>query len=284
MQVRSDLLGFRGDPKWRDMSDYLVHFTGIDALYSIVDDGHLEARKEFGWFRSDSATSAIRVSACLSEVPIEQIDRLAARRGRYGIGFRRDFVQSKGGARVWYAEEPQTSHLFKAFEEIRNSDPSRSHAMWKLTPFIDSVSAAYDFTWEREWRVPGGLKFNRADVAFLIIPGTSGPSVYENPAPGTPLLSAEGVDFWNDAFQALGGPEDKWVDEFLTHFTDPMNHLSWDKEEDSYYWIWEKWSTEKAVNTLFSNLDYDAEESLINRLNSISSDWLKVSEMVNDGE
>jgi hypothetical protein len=90
--MRPELLGFRGDPKWRDMSDYLVHFTTQESLHSILSDGHLEARNEFGWFRSDSATSGLRVSACLSEVPIDQVDRLAARRGRYGIGFRALFM------------------------------------------------------------------------------------------------------------------------------------------------------------------------------------------------
>jgi hypothetical protein len=195
---------------------------------------------------------------------------------------KRDFVQSKGGARVWYAEEPQRTYLFEAFGAIRPSDPFRSHAMWKLTPFIDSVSSGYDFTWEREWRVPGGFKFDRSDVAFLIVPRSGGSSVMENPAPGVPVLSAESVDFWNEAFHVLGGPEDRWVDEFLTHFTDPINHLTWDREDDDYFWVWEKWSTEGAVNWLFSDLDYDAERSLIARLNEITPEWLKVSEMESD--
>lgn len=279
MQVRPELLGFRGDPKWRDMSDYLVHFTTREALHSILSGCHLQAQNEFGWFRSDSATSSLRISACLSEIPVDQIDRLAARRGRYGIGFKRDFVQSKGGARVWYAEEPQNTNLFDAFKAIRPSDPNRLHPLWKLTPFIDDVSSAYDFTWEREWRVPGGFKFDRSEVAFLIVPGGGGSSVFENPEPGIPLLSAESMEFWNEAFRALGGPEDKWVDEFLTNFTDPVNYLTWDREEGDYFWIWQKWSTEEAVGYLFADLGYDAESSLINRLNEIAPDWLKVTEV-----
>jgi hypothetical protein len=283
MQISPELLGFRGDPKWRDMSDYLVHFTSGDALYSILSDRHLEARNEFGWFRSDHATSSLRISACLSEVPIDQIDRLAARRGRFGIGFKRDFVQNRGGARVWYAEGLQSNHLFEAFKEIRRSDPTRAHAMWKLTPFIDDVSSAYDFTWEREWRVPGGFKFDHSQVAFLIIPQSDGPSVFENPAPGVPLLSSDSLEFWNQAFHALGGPEDKWVDEFLTEFIDPNVHLVWDKETGDYSWFWKKWSTEDAVAWLFSNLDYDAESSLVLRLNEIAPYWLKVSELADNG-
>ena len=113
-----------------------------------------EARKEFGWFRSDTATSALRMSACFSEIPVDQIDRLANRRGRYGIGFKRSFVQAAGGGRVWYAEEPQRTLTFDAFNYFWRTDPTRSNPLWKLTPFIDDVTAGYDFTWEREWRVP----------------------------------------------------------------------------------------------------------------------------------
>lgn len=279
MEVRPGLLGFRGDPKWRDMSDYLVHFTSREALVSILDDAHLKAQNEFGWFRSDAATKHLRISTCLSEVPIDQIDRLTTRRGHFGIGFRRKFVQSLGGARVWYAEAPQNGHLFKAFGDIRSSDPDRSHAMWNLTPFIDDVSPKYDFTWEREWRVPGGIKFNRSDVAFLIVPGMGGPALFENPAKGASLITLQSMDFWNDAFSMLGGPEDRWVDQFLQQFTDPINHLLWDKEQDGYFWMWPKWSTEEAVESIFSGLDYDAEMALIERLEGISSEWLSIAEM-----
>lgn len=39
---------------------------------------------------------------------------------------------------------------------------------WRATPFIDMVSPrrSYEFEWEREWRVPGGLRFSFADIAF----------------------------------------------------------------------------------------------------------------------
>ncbi len=280
MQIPEGLLGFRGDPKWRDMSDFLVHFTSRDALYSIVRDGHLEARKEFGWFRSDVPTRHLRMSACLSEIPVDQIDRLTARRGRYGIAFRRPFVQAAGGARVWYAEEPQRTTMFQTFGQIRPLDPDREHPAWRLTPFIDDVTAGYDFTWEREWRVPGGLRFTPGDVAFLIIPKTTGGSaIFENPLPDTPLLTAEGVEFWNEAFYALGGPEDKWVDEFLREFSDPINYLSWDNEEFDYVWTSRRWSTEDAVDWLFDDLDDDAVESLAARLNDMAPYWLKADEI-----
>lgn len=280
MAVPNNLLGYRGDPKWRDMSDYLVHFTNRDALLGILNDLKVEARKEFGWFRSDTATSALRMSACFSEIPVDQIDRLANRRGRYGIGFKRSFVQAAGGGRVWYAEEPQRTLTFDAFNYFWRTDPTRSNPLWKLTPFIDDVTAGYDFTWEREWRVPGGLPFALEDVAFLIRPGNTGASdVFEHPAPGIPLLSSEAVEFWDEAFHALGGPEDRYVDKFLQHFSDPINHLSWDSEEQDYFWIVEEYSSDSAVDWLFNDLDDEATESLVNRLDDISMHWVRLEEL-----
>lgn len=32
MRIPADTRGFRGDPKWRDMADYLFHSTKGDAL------------------------------------------------------------------------------------------------------------------------------------------------------------------------------------------------------------------------------------------------------------
>jgi len=169
------------------------------------------------------------MSACFSEVPIDQIDRLAARRGRYGIGFRRSFVQSKGGGRVWYAEEPQRSLVFDSFNHIYRTDTARTNPLRKLTPFIDDVSPAYDFTWEREWRVPGGLSFELSDVAFLVRPRVSGAGneFLEHPTPGVPLLTSEAMDFWEEAFEALGGPEDRYVAAVLEKFADPNIYLMW---------------------------------------------------------
>ncbi|SMQ71901.1 hypothetical protein [Agreia sp. VKM Ac-1783] len=279
--VPGGLLGFRGDPKWRDMSDYLVHFTSRESLLSILNDLRIEGRNQFGWFRTDNATANLRMSACFSEVPIDQIDRLAARRGRYGIGFRRTFVQSKGGGRVWYAEELQRELLFDAFKHIYRTDPARINPLWKLTPFFDGISPAYDFAWEREWRVPGGLSFELSQVAFLVRPRVSdaGNEFLEHPAPCVPLLTSEAMEFWEEAFEALGGPEDKYVAAVLEKFADPNNHLAWDSEERDYFWTTVRYSAEDAVEWVHgSDLNADALETVINRLNEISPYWVRIEQ------
>src|SRR6185312_14798644 len=159
MQVPNDLLGYKGDPKWRDMSDYLVHFTSESNLLSILHDGEVKPLTHGGWAMNDASTRHLQMSACFSEIPIDVIDRLTKRRGHYGIGFRRDFVRQKGGGRLWYAEEPQRTMVFNTFQSIWHTDTARTSPLWKLLPFFDSVTPGHDFTWEREWRVPGGVTF-----------------------------------------------------------------------------------------------------------------------------
>ncbi|SER96969.1 hypothetical protein SAMN04488000_11418 [Lentzea albida] len=50
----------------------------------------------------------------------------------------------------------------------------QGHPLWGLTPFIDNPGSGpgwtYEFEWEREWRVPGGLRFTLLDIRFLFAP------------------------------------------------------------------------------------------------------------------
>ncbi|MEV8174960.1 hypothetical protein [Microbacterium sp. NPDC079176] len=277
MRIPEDMVGFRGDPKWRDMSDYLVHFTKRDALLNILDAGHVEARNQFGWGRNDGATSHLRMSTCLSEVPVDQIERIASRRGHYGIGFRRDFIQSLGGARVWYAEEPQRTLLFETFGPLYRTDTARENGLWKLTPFIDDVTPGYDFTWEREWRVPGGVRFDLSDVQFLVLPRGEDKELFRNPAPDVPLLSPQGMEFWTDAWNALGNDQDRYVDRFLRVYANPSDYLTWDHEDYDYQWPVEGQDSAEAVEDVFdTELDYDAKAELAARLDGISAMWLNI--------
>lgn len=171
---RADLVTARGGhADWRDMSDYLVHFTSsANTLVSILGQGHIEAREAFGCSTNVSGLGKTQHSACFSEIPINLLPRLVARRSCYGVGFRTDALVSKGAGRVWYLElnTPQDT----AFAEMRRramlggvriDDP-----IWKLTPFIDETAPNYHFEWEREWRIQGGLRFSPQDVAFLFLP------------------------------------------------------------------------------------------------------------------
>jgi hypothetical protein len=163
------------------MSEYAVHFTKGDGttsaywvMMNILATGRLEASGPFGAARSLDALANTQMAVCFSEIPLDRLDRLVERRSNYGIAFKQDFLVTKGGARVWYVDnEGQVARTLRGMVSSRAA-PGMDLAdeFWKLTPFVDYPSNAYDyrFEWEREWRVPGGLSFDPDDVAFLFIP------------------------------------------------------------------------------------------------------------------
>lgn len=175
-----------GNDGWRDMSEYVVHFvrgnpanggTGYSPMMRILASRHIEARNPFGAARNlEERLEVTQRSACFSETPLDLLERLTDRRGtKYGIGFHQRFIIDSGGGRVWYLDrnsEPQ-----RAMEDrIRRSldgGIDQDDPLWQLTRYVDYPTDGprrYRFEWEREWRVPGGLRFDQADVAFLFIP------------------------------------------------------------------------------------------------------------------
>lgn len=113
-------------------------------------------------------------SACFSESPLDELSRLIETRSLYGIGFTQDFLRLNGGQPVIYlshggAEAQRWAQKVRSrcIPSVDANDP-----LWQETPFIDELGPdpANDTSWENEWRVPGGLKFDPCDVAFLFLP------------------------------------------------------------------------------------------------------------------
>lgn len=194
------------------MSEYAVHFTksnGSRDAYSvmlrILASGRLMASGPFGAARRLDALGKTQQSVCFSEVPLDRLDRLVARRSRYGIAFTQQFLKKNGGARVWYVDDGG-----QVAETIRGMVASRAVSgmdtkddFWRLTPFIDYPSKEFDyqFEWEREWRVPGDLKFEADDVALLFIPEE---------------LHSPARSFFRDAIKENSGPG------YLCPYLDPL--------------------------------------------------------------
>ncbi len=115
-------------------------------------------------------------SVCFSEIPLDMLDRLVERRSRYGIGFRKDLLVSRGGTPLWYVddESPQATVVRDIIQAKRADGIDPGDPFWKLTPFIDHPGVyngrTYRFEWEREWRVSGSLRFTPDEVEFLFIP------------------------------------------------------------------------------------------------------------------
>jgi hypothetical protein len=159
---------------WTDMSDFVVHFTKgsgeEDAYRNIIGiywDHVLKTKKAFGIGRRLCPIQQSQFAVCFSQIPPGEWPRLADRREtRYGIGFRKDFVKSRGGGPIWYVwkESPQWFALKEMMaQHTSNGDAS----IWKLTPLIDAPG---EYGSEREWRHVGEFPFSPDDVAFLLIP------------------------------------------------------------------------------------------------------------------
>lgn len=174
------MLGFKGQGDWRDMSEYLVHFTkdqertdAYTSMLAILSSGRLLPSGPFGAAAELVDLEPSQRSACFSEIPLDQLRRLVDQRSRYGIAFRQSHVIRAGGGRVWYLDdEGALAATVQKILSERSANLDPSDDLWKLTPFIDPPvdGGWFDFAWEREWRVPGALDFKPDDVAFLFIP------------------------------------------------------------------------------------------------------------------
>jgi hypothetical protein len=176
-------IGYRGNTNWRDMSEFAVHFTkpsttnsAYDVILKILWEGRILPSGPFGAAKNLAEVVESQKSACFSEIPLDLLERLVARRSLYGIGFRQDVLTNRGGARVWYLDKggPAADSFQALVRQAMTGGIDPTEALWKVTPFVDYpgeyTSATYRFEWEREWRVPGGVTFGPDDVAFLFIP------------------------------------------------------------------------------------------------------------------
>jgi len=164
------------------MSDFLVHFvtprqgTAYDVVMSILWDQTLRAINPFGIARRTAPDPTTQRTACLSEVPLHHLSRLAQRRSSYGLGFSKQFILGRGGGPVWYVETGSPSHMAiqAIITQALAADDSASQPVWSITPFIDTPGdfpgGNYRFEWERERRHVGDLHFDTHDVELLIVP------------------------------------------------------------------------------------------------------------------
>lgn len=164
--------------RWEDMSPWLVQFTdgkgektAYDKMMGILSSQCIEAQTKYRIARIHEYCT---LSACLSEIPLHQIGRLAtARESPFGIVFRKDFIQSVGGGPILYAYKgsPQL-HAIKMLLERAKSD--NANPFWQIAPFTDApriyAKSNYLFDWERESRVASKIDFSSEGVAFLVNP------------------------------------------------------------------------------------------------------------------
>lgn len=124
------------------MSDFLVHFTHTkDELKQIFDDACVKASGPFGAAKGiGSPALPSQKSVCLSEIPLDYLDRLVDRHGSYGIGFRKAWAIEKNATRVWYLDK-DSAVADKVVDWAQAGGPGawEDDPIYSLTPFIDYV-------------------------------------------------------------------------------------------------------------------------------------------------
>jgi hypothetical protein len=113
-------------------------------------------------------------SACFSESPLDELAALIEKRSLYGVGFHQAFLRINRGQPVKYLQHGGADAQWWA-EEIRRrcvAEVDTKDPLWQKTPFVDELDPdpRKDTSWEKEWRVPGGLMFQPDDVAFVFLP------------------------------------------------------------------------------------------------------------------
>lgn len=185
-----------------DLSKFLIHLTrdyenvsAEDNLISILKVKIIRARNPHCLFMHDLANLGFSPklqrqfnSVCFTEAPLPQIKRLIAKvAGRqiqlqpYGLIFDKSFLLAKGASPAIYVNAKGTqlrdyllAEFRKQFAQIKTlKRPKKSQQEYyksivQYYSLINIIADNYDFTWEREWRLIGDLRFKYLNLIAII--------------------------------------------------------------------------------------------------------------------
>lgn len=176
-----------------DFSDYVVHFTKDAPPITASDEadstlkkiGPLTARQRLFSILRERKLRATRMpwtnkpAVCFTECTWASLLGHAAQYSRFGIGFHKSFLFSRGGGPAIYLTPGLLEHQRTHVGPGNLPFDATLHAF--MTPFCPSYAPlAYrnkfwgktktiDYSHEREWRVPHNLDFTLSNVSFVIV-------------------------------------------------------------------------------------------------------------------
>jgi len=181
----------------QDISKFIIHLTRNDKdtyrygstpkenLISILKEQEIKAFRHHCLFSiklkemSKEIRSEFKV-ACFTEVPLTQIHLLIQPiEGReiklepYGLVFDKNYFIKNGGQQALYLNSYCDNLIRDSADELFDycmRNYNESEKMRRLLPFFNAMHKNYDFSWEREWRVLNGFKFNLQKLICLILP------------------------------------------------------------------------------------------------------------------
>lgn len=290
--ARRQFIGTARFPDATDLSEYVVHLTSTaNNLANIMVTGCIQAKTAHGLGRDVPQVRPLHLSVHLTESPVTELSRIAKRKGYYGIAFSQDFVKQASGQRVWYLDkdsEPLTCLL--GILKIACDAGDWDAPIWRATPFIDQVVAGrYEFTHEREWRVSGarGLRFEWADVAFILTPQGTVMEVNDDPALSRPIGDHEGygVYEWEDgSIPEIDSRMTELYEEFHRTFVSIEDAgLYYDAEDEDGFATpgYERFDTCDAIEHIFGDYPEVVRLALEDHLyrTAASQGWLLTAEI-----
>lgn len=116
---------------------------------------------------------------CFTETPLDQIEHLIGSiPGRqiklepYGFVFPREFMLLNGAQQVTAVNCYSGNGVRDGYDAILETAIKLKfkNRSWKTLAFVSAMHEGYDFSWEREWRIRGMLKFTLDDLKYVILP------------------------------------------------------------------------------------------------------------------
>jgi hypothetical protein len=184
----------------KDLSRFLVHLTRDDRecfptggktaqenFKAIINERAIRAFRPHSLFNKEIAKLPEVVQkdfyvSCYTEVPLDQIHRLVGKiPGRkfcfepYGLVFTRQFILEENGEPAVYVNgygpaKKALNSVSALYDLAVSKEDGVSRRLYGILPYVTLMSEAYDFSWEREWRVKGRLEFSLRDIYCAILP------------------------------------------------------------------------------------------------------------------
>ena len=195
------------DPRKRDdLSKFLIHlsrdydgFSADENLINILNEKKIEARNANCLFKhtlnkmnfTDKLKNKFN-TVCLTEAPLTQIQKLTSiipnrqiKLKPYGLIFWKDNLLEMGANPAFYINAKGTGlreYLLNQFEKqfseyisfkgLKKYEEEYYNEIIQYYSLINVIDYNNDFSWEREWRFHGNLKFNYGDVIAIIAEDT----------------------------------------------------------------------------------------------------------------
>lgn len=178
------------------ISNTLYHFTGFgggagkshaeafETLLAILSSSHLKLSKnEITWgFADDSGKKVAGISfspymTCFTETPLEFAKGHSRDFGKFGIGFKIEWVIGHGGQNVVYVKDGSVNKLGNAISRMLTHlsiDKLSPDFPRKLMHEIIYTTENMDWRHEREWRIisdtAGTSAFKVTDIDCVVCP------------------------------------------------------------------------------------------------------------------